>query len=369
MHWPAMLAWLLAGSLGSYLAIQVAGWVGAYNAIAGSLLLPLAVLARMISYVAMLLVVRDGMRELDALSPLPQSRPERRRAWADALLVSVLPFFAFYAAWGFLRDDVAAYYQRLLDVNSGLIAMEVFEGQTVGDRAAGELTFGPLTIAIIVLAFALRWLFKKYRERLPKWTVAFALYLEVVWVFFFIYLVSDAIGWINGWVGERQGMVWLADFRATITSGFSPIAFLWEGVEWFIGEVAGITLLPLAWLAIAGVVYGRAVTPEAPTVRIEADAVNAARARYQKLPARLRARLSDVWSDFVGRFKPIWSALVLMWHAGTVLIGSYILLYTALLFAERWFGIGLTRMRPFVDHVDVKIKRAGCIRWHQVLQR
>jgi hypothetical protein len=55
------------------------------------------------------------------------------------------------------------------------------------------------------------------------------------------------------------------------------------------------------------------------------------RSRYRSLPQRLRARLADIWSDLVGRFTPIGRAFVLMWRAGPVLIGGFVLLYTLLL--------------------------------------
>lgn len=343
MHWPVMLAWFLGGSLGSYVAIELAGWVGAYTAIGGSLLLPLAVLTRLVAYVAMFLVLRDGMRELNALAPISPAGPERRKAFADALLISILPFFAFYAAWGFLRDDAAAYYERVLEVSLNLDIQQAFGGgDVIGDGAAGELTVGPVTVAIIVIAFALRWLFKRYRARLPKATVAAAVYLEVLWVFYSIYVLSQMLGWVTGWIANRQGMVWLGDFRETVTSAFAPLAFVWEGIEWLLGEAGGIMLLPLAWLTIAGVIYGRAVSAVAPVLQHEK--VDTARARFEKLPQRLRARLRDVWNDLIGRFKPIWSALVLMLRSGPVLIGSYVLLYTVLLLGERLWAMAVTRL-------------------------
>src|SRR5690348_15733332 len=91
-HWPALLALYLAGTLGRYVAIEVAGFVGAYSAIAGALLFPLAILSRLVALVAMLLVLRDGMVQLGVLAPVPADRATRRRAFVDALLAGILPF-------------------------------------------------------------------------------------------------------------------------------------------------------------------------------------------------------------------------------------------------------------------------------------
>lgn len=342
-HWPALLALYLAGTLGRYVALEVAGFVGAYSAIAGALLFPLAILARLVALVAMLLVLRDGMVRLGVLAPVPVERAERRRAFVDALLAGILPFVAFYAAWGYLREDAAAYFSRLLEVNTGLIAEDILGGaERAGDGAVGELSLGPVTIAIIVAAFAGRWLWKRYRSRLPKALAAIAVYLEVLWVYLSVTLIADALRTVTEWVQDRQAMVWLADVREWVGAQLAPVAWMWDAVEWALGEIGGIVLLPIAWLTIAGVIYGQAVAPQ--TARLGGAIATRARARLDTLPSRLRARLRDIWSDLVARFQPIGRALLLMWRAGPVLIGSYILLFTVLLALDAFLELGITRV-------------------------
>ena len=283
-HWPALLALYLAGTLGRYVAIEVAGFVGAYSAIAGALLFPLAILSRLVALVAMLLVLRDGMARLGVIAPIPAERSERRRAFVDALLGGILPFVAFYAAWGYLREDAAAYFSRLLEVNTGLIAEEIFgEVERAGDGAAGELSLGPVTIAIIVLAFAGRWLWNRYRSRLPRGFAAIAVYLEVLWVYLSVTLIADALNIVIAWAQQRQAMVWLGDVREWVGDQLVPVAWVWDAVEWLLGEVGGIVLLPIAWLTIAGVIYGQAVAPQ--SARLGGDVVQRAQARFNTLPS------------------------------------------------------------------------------------
>lgn len=337
-HWPAIMAWFLAGTLANYGVIQLAGWVGAYTAIGGALLLPVGVLARLISYVAMFLIVRDGMRQLDALAPLPETPTARRAAFLSALLGSILPFVAFYAAWGLMRADVAAYFQRVLAVNTGLLSAD----EQVGDGAAGELSLGVWTIIVIVVAFALRWLIKRYSARLPKWFAFAAVYLEVLWVYLSLMVVSDIVGSITAWVQARQAMAWLDGLRDWLSAQLVPVAWLWEAVEWVLGEAGGVLLLPLAWLTIAGVVYGQAVAPQ--RVSLSGALVDRARSRWLRAPGWIRTRLADFWAEIAARFRPIGRAIVLMWRAGPVLIGGYVLLYTVLLALESLVGIGITRI-------------------------
>ncbi|SFS13547.1 hypothetical protein SAMN04487846_2717 [Microbacterium sp. cf046] len=342
-HWPALLALYLAGTLGRYIALEAAGFVGAYSAIGGALLFPLAILSRLVALVAMLLVLRGGMVQLGVIAPVPAERSERRRAFVDALLAGILPFVAFYAAWGYLREDAAAYFSRVLEVNTGLIADEILGGaERAGDGAAGELAFGPVTVAIMVAAFAGRWLWKRYRSRLPKGLAAVAVYLEVLWVYLSVTLIADALNAVAAWAQSRQAMVWLGDVREWVSAQLAPVAVVWDAVEWLLGEVGGIVLLPIAWLTIAGVIYGQAVAPQ--SARLGGVAIARAQARYNTLPSRLRARLRDVWSDLVARFQPIGRALLLMWRAGPVLVGSYILLFTVVLALDAGLEVGVTRI-------------------------
>lgn len=75
-RWPILLAWFLFGILVRYVAIEIAGFAGAYNETIGVLLLPLTVLGRLVALVAMFLVLRDGMSALRG--DIPQDRATRR---------------------------------------------------------------------------------------------------------------------------------------------------------------------------------------------------------------------------------------------------------------------------------------------------
>lgn len=342
-HWPALAAWYLAGVLGRYLLVQLAGFVGASTALGGMLLLPLAVLARLVSFVAMFLVLRDGMFRLRQLAPLLEDRAGRSRSFVEALLAAILPFFAFYAAWGYLREDVAAYLQRSLRVQEGMQWGSILTGEEVSTAGTGsELGFEPLTIALVVLAFAVRWALQRYQARLPRLTSIVAVYLETVWVFFSVTLVADAIGWLRTWIDSRQAIVWLTQLREWLAAQATPLAWLFDAFEWLLAEAGGLILLPVAWLTIAGVVYGQAIAAAAP----RAGGARAARLRQRwgGLPGWVRRRLSDLGGQLVARVRPIFRAFVLMWRAGPVLLAGYVLLYTVLLAASRGAEILLTRL-------------------------
>ena len=348
-HWPALVAWYLAGTLGRYLGIELAGFVGGYSALGGILLLPLAILAKLISVVAMLLVLRDGMGHLRRIAPLPTDRESRMRGFRDALLSSVLPFIAAYALLGFLVEDVAAYLDTALAVQTGRefagLAESVETGVAVDVDTSGavtELTWEPWTIAVVVLAFAGRWAWKRWQSKLPRWTALVATYLEALWIFLAAYFIGEALGQVTGWIESRQAMAWLADARTWVGGWFAPLGWAWDAVGWVLGEIGALVLVPLAWLTIAGVVYGQAVSPQG--VQWRGQLVDQARARYGSVPVRVRRRLTDIGSGVGSRFRPVWRAIVLMWRSGPILIGGYVLLYVIVILGEQWLRVGLIRL-------------------------
>jgi hypothetical protein len=342
-HWPALLAWYLAGTLGRYLGIELAGFVGGYSAVGGILLLPLAILAKLVSVVAMFLVLRDGLVRLGVIAPVPTDAATRRTAFRDALLSAVLPFIAVYAALGFLVDDVAAYLDTALQVKQGRRLTAIVEGTDLDlSGTVDQLSWEPWTLAVVVLAFAGRWAWKRWQSRLPRWTSVVATYLEGLWIFLTAYFVGEALGSVTGWVESRQAMAWLGDFRAMIGGWFAPLGWAWDAVGWVIGELGTVMLVPLAWLTVAGVVFGQAVSPQG--VQWRGAVIERTRSRYAAVPQHLRRRLTDIGAGVGSRFRPIWRAIVLMWRSGPILIGAYVLLYAVLMLADQWLTIGVTRL-------------------------
>lgn len=131
--------WLMAliyaaGAAAQFGLLQVVGRIGAYDAVAGMLLLPLPILARLTALVGMLLVVRGELEYLGRLAPLPTDPRERRAAMGRALLGGIVPFMAFYLTWGYLAGDVADY------TNIALLERERVEFAALADHLASGST-------------------------------------------------------------------------------------------------------------------------------------------------------------------------------------------------------------------------------------
>ncbi|GAA2943571.1 hypothetical protein GCM10010458_30970 [Microbacterium luteolum] len=343
-HWPALMAWYLAGVLVQYVIGQVAGFIGASSATLGFLVLPIGILARLISLVAMFLVLRDGLRNLQEVAPLPEEPVERRRTFLSALLAGILPFFAVYWAQGLLREDVNAYSSRALEVRSGII----FTASVNGDAPVGDqdtvlnLPFNVWTVAIIVIAFAGRWAWSKWSAKLSTWLSPVAVYFEVVWVFFSVILLGDLFDSIKAWVDSRAAMAFLEDLREQILNAVAPLRWLWEAIGWVLTEAGPVLLAPLAWLTIAGVVFGQAIVAE--KLRVENQLISRFRQHATVIPNPVVRRLKDLGDELGARFRPIGRAILLMWRAGPLLVASYALVYVIVKALESYLSLGITRL-------------------------
>ncbi|UWF77306.1 MULTISPECIES: hypothetical protein [Microbacterium] len=290
----------------------------------------------------MLLVLRDGLLSLQSVAPLPESAAERRRSFLTALLASILPFFAVYAAQGLLRDDVQAYALRALAKNREEIGATLGTDRTFdpGDNVL-ELSFNVWTVLIIAAAFAARWAWGRWSSRLPKALSLAAVYCEVVWVFFSLLLLKDLSDAASAWVDTRVAMVWLGDARAAVAGWFAPFVWAGDALGWLISQAGPVLLAPLSWLTVAGVVYGQAIVAEKLT--IQHRLVEQMRERVARVPNPVMRRLRDLGTELGSRVLPIWRAILLMWRAGPVIIASYALLYTAVVVAESWLRYGVSR--------------------------
>ena len=319
-HWPALIAWYLGGEAVHQLLVQLAGFVGGYTTLGGLLLLPLAVSAKLVAYVAMYLTVRRS------LTHVPRPEVDGHREFAVAILVSILPFFAFYSAWGMLNTDLIEFFNiassiALFDAN--------FDSERLADRG-GLVAVGALPIAVLVIALAARLLLAKYSHRLPSWTLALAAYAEVLWTFMLFTLVAqwwaDAKGWLDGTVG----MGWLQSIGDWFAVNIAPIAAVWEALVWVSGLLAAVLLVPAAWLAVAGVIYG--------------TTFDAAPKPVERGLAALRGTAATLSRTLLQRFESLWAAIAVVWRGGPVIFGAFVLAYALWAMAERLGTRGLLQL-------------------------
>jgi hypothetical protein len=314
-HWPALIAWYLGGEAVHQLLLQLAGFVGGLTTLGGLLLLPLAVSARLISYVAMYLTVQRSLPH-----SAPDGGPEDEtgpRRFAHAVLTAILPFFAFSAAWGLIDADLIEFFR----IASSIALRDAgYDLDQLGDRG-GLVSIGVLPVVVLVIALAVRIVIARFGGRLPSWTLIVAAYAEVLWTFMLFTLVGQ--WWANAkeWIGERAGVVWLESIGDWFAANLVPVAAVWEGALWLIGILVAAVFMPAAWLTIAGVTYGTAFDTTPPVLR-----------RLEESPKGTVSRLTRIVAE---RFEELWAAVALIWRGGLVIFGCLALAYAIWAWAEQ----------------------------------
>lgn len=332
--WPWLAAIYLIGWFLRYWALHLAIHVALIHSdFWGSLILPLAPLARLLTYLAMFLVIRTVAAGLQRA----ETDGEQATGVADVVMTAILPFLVIYTAWKLIVED---YYVYITSVGHTLLSDWKFDAA----RQLQSSDIGAKLWLAILIAFTMRQLMTRFRDRLPRWSMIITAYLEVVWLYFAAKASYVVLFGSPRWIRERRIVVWLGTVRDAALSHAAWLTHVWNTTGMVLGSVASVLALALAWLAIASVIYGTPFTPTwAGARRVllgeqAGDAVGsvidrgrrAAQPRWQRVPAEVRRRVTEFARSQLGRFGPIADAARLILHGGALPIAFFVLAYTAL---------------------------------------
>lgn len=337
--WPQLVALVLADGLARALLLEVSVRAGFVTPLAGLVALTTVVLAQMMFTVAMFETLRPGMPALAAarraaFQASGAPAPERRRGargFAAALTVALVPFFAYYAAWGLLGDAVREYSKLALDLTP------FGESRRVLDVLGG----GWWLFASVVLSWAVRRGAKamKARTGAAVWDVVIVV-CEANWAFIGLYVLSywkdDALAWAAT----------LPDLLATflgITPASAaeavppPVEDVGPGLVATAQGLFFYALYPLVWLTLAAIVYGYDV--DAADEPAEGRGARAL-ARWRSAPNWLRDVVGHFISGTLKRYQALANGVRLTLGAGAALAITTIVLWRVLdwLAAWAWFG-------------------------------
>ena len=336
--WPQLLLIGALGVIARDLLLEAAVAVGLRYPLGGMVVLSLVVLTKLVVVVTMFAVLRPG---LPALASLRQDAADAaaqgpRQRDADHMLAVtaavILPFFAYYAAWGFLGDTVREYSRLALDRVPFGERLQIF-----------DLLQSRGLVAAILACWMVRWLAKRMnaRSHAPWWRLLIVA-ADASWVFIGLYALdrwkNDFIAWIGaGPLLEELSMGAPAlSIAAHAAEGFVPVEFRPPGLFEQAQNLFFYALLPIVWLVIAAIINGYDLS--------------AARTSATVAPSRAttwRKWLRDFVAHFVGgyrtRYRPVWTCLKLTLSAGLGTLLAFIVAWRALAWAGAWIWYGATR--------------------------
>jgi hypothetical protein len=351
-YFPQLAACYLLGYLGRTGAIELAARVGYDNDLWASLIMPLAGMARLGSYVAMFLVIRQGIPTLAALPP-------RSLRQIDVFATVIVPFFAIYLAWQMFREDWLAFEYTALPYRVG---KAVTTPQPV-ELDPNALPVSTVTIVIIVVALLVRLGLGRLKDRMPAWLLPVQVYLDTLWVFLVLtFSASNGVTLLinpTAWLAERRIVVWFNDTRESLFSHFQLLESTWDALMWAISTVFGGAAVPLLWLAVACIVYGATPKPDwhAAVRRLGGDRAGQwidrtaptrtqLSTRWKRVPGKVRTEVRDQFTGQIGKFKPIVDSAHVIIAGGAFALSLYVLAYLGLAWLDMSGSYLRTQMGP-----------------------
>jgi hypothetical protein len=340
--WPLLLTFFLAGWLGHEALIRLAGWAGNYQALWGLLILPLAVLVKLAGYVGMFLAVGPALRHYERLETVArdaaasaQTVPLRRSfagRWAGTVLTGLIPFLVIYMAWGMIGDDLLAY---------GRASVDQFGAEGATDRPY-SVTIGVMSVTFVIVTFGLRFVLGRFAARLPSWVGVLSAYLEAAWLITAAIALGQLLAGVPQWLASRRMFAWFVDAVAQLRADVAWFAWAGDAFTWTLGAVGDVLLQPLAWLALAAIVYAGALPRRARrTGGRAARLAAAAERRWRRMPRPVRRLGTSLSSGFRERWEPIATALSLVWRNGPVQLAAYILSFAVVVAGTQWLYRGI----------------------------
>lgn len=334
-YWPQLLLLGALGYIARDLLLEAAVTAGLENALAGMVVLSLVVLVKLTVIVAMFSVLRPALPGILALGAgtapmVPEAEPKSDSRLLAVTAAAILPFFVYYAAWGFLGDTVREYSRMAL-------ARTPFgESADFLDLARSRWVF--VSIAGI---WVVRWLAKRMNERsrTPYWRFL-VVACDASWVFIGLYALSTFKDQLIEFFGSGRFMAgdttpWFPLVSKAWAAGdFTPVEFVWPDFWTQARSLFFFALLPMVWLVMAAVINGYEVSSKATSTR--------------SAPSHWRKWLGDFIGHFVdgyrSRYAPVWKCLRLTMGASLATLLTFVIAYQAIAWLGAWAWVGVTRL-------------------------
>jgi hypothetical protein len=361
-HWPALVVIWVLGWLGREEAIRLAVRASEIHAVAGVLVLALAIVSEMAALVWMLRVVRTSAPAPEPVAPPPLEaesvsigrwRRIGRRAAAslDSTAAVLIPFLAIYVSQDSFRLLFSEYADRVTEAANSANTVAIFAGADSATDAGERLPWeGNVVFTVAAIAFVVRWVLRRSRPASGSgWSVArstLASYVEVVWLVLLVAAVNTRRKEFFSWVDRRRVVRAAGDVVGSFVDQLGaltdPIRWVWARVTTSLGALDQILLLPVATLTVAAVVYGSSIAKPPPVDVSRAALGRVGRLRVarrvgDRVAQRRARRLAEAQLVRTGRrFQPMVDGIRLLMGAGLVPMLLFCVVFGALQTLDEW---------------------------------
>ncbi|OWJ62031.1 hypothetical protein [Inquilinus limosus] len=273
------------------------------------------------------------------VTPAAITRRQRLTGFATTLTIALVPFFAYYAAWGFLNDTIREYSML------GLSLDPFGEGGSLLDA------IGARWLAVSVVAtWLLRRLFKMLRDRTdaPIWKLLIVL-CETNWVFIGLFVLSQWKDETLAWVASGAAWTWLNGIWQAVLTPISTAFAASEPIEQVPPDAGTVALglffyalLPLIWLVMAALIYGHDLGGDPDWMRHRR--LERISSRYAALPKFVRDFIGHFANGYRSRYLPIANSIRLTMGADLGLLLTLIVGWRGIGWAADWAWIGATHL-------------------------
>lgn len=333
-HWPVLTLIYLLGAAAHNGLLWFCVWLSEDHSTTAAFILPLVPMATL---TALILALRELTPSLAHVQPPPMTR-------LTLLASALIPFLTVYVSQQYLREDTRAFLNaatsdELLERSGGL-------GPSTFNADRTNIASGVALVGIVVGALVVRWLLD--RLDLPRKAVGwglFAAYVEVLWVWILAKRLSTFTGEVEDWVRTRRLSHWLLDRWGDLIDVLGPLGRPVEAVgQWFwgaVGEADAIIVVPIAWLTVGAVVYGRKLEPRERRTSGAAERPERPWQRgLTRLPAPIRRAGHEATASFRGRFSALGNGIRLLAVAGL----APMLLFCLVFLLSRQVEVGVSEV-------------------------
>lgn len=346
-HGAVLTALWAAGALLNQILLRLAVEIGFFSRLLGLFAIAPVILLQLLITVSMFLILRGGLprlRRCDKPAP-PSPQGDQGGLFAVTLLAVLIPFYGYYAGWGFLGDTLRSYSQIFYNAQMARIDF------TKPELPPTALEIGQTgwVVLAVLLIWAIRRLAKAMQARggagfWPLLVVA----CEATWALLGLYVIGSWKSEFAGWLAtlprpdELLDQIFPAAQAAISDMNQRPVDWAPGFQLWpMLTALFWYALLPLVWFNLGAIVYGHDLTRAgSPTRRVAGRAID----RWQALPRPVTDFIGHFWMGVVKRWNAVMNGVFLAASAGFALTASVLVLWRLVDWLGNWAWVGLAQL-------------------------